>query len=254
MWDQIFTYRLNFSVWRIRQFVRLLALFFLWDAILGSNRSLFGYTRTTMLTYVLVGSFIDAIVFSSQSFNLADEINNGDLSNFLLRPLNYFFYWAAKDVGDKLMNIMFFVGEFALFVLLIRPPFFFQTHIIVLLLFFIAICIAIMLFFFFSILLGMMGFWSSESWAPRFLFQIILSFFAGSLLPLNMFPKTVSTVFQALPFGYLYYFPIRIYLGQASFSEIFTGFAISLFWITLLFLFARYIWNMGLKVYTAQGR
>src|SRR5437868_10959013 len=120
-----------------------------------------------MLTYILLGAFLDALIFSSQSIGLADEINNGDLSNFLLRPLNYFFYWAAKDIGDKTMYIMFFIIEFSLFVLVIRPPFYFQTSVFILSLFLIAILLAVILFFFCSILLGMIGFWSSESWAPR---------------------------------------------------------------------------------------
>lgn len=254
MWDQIFIYRLNFSVWRIRQMARLLTVYFLWDAILGKNQTLFGYNHTQILTYMLLGSFIDAIVFSSQSFALADEINNGDLSNFLLRPINYFLYWAAKDAGDKLMNVLFFIFEFTIFVLILRPPFYFQTNPADIIFFCTAVCLGIVLFFFCSIILGMLGFWSSESWAPRFLFIILLNFFAGGLVPLNMLPVTVYNILKLLPFTYLYYFPLRIYLGQANLSDILYGFSITILWIGILFLAAKYIWNLGLKMYTAQGR
>lgn len=254
MWDQISTYRFNFIVWRIRNVARLLTLYFLWEAILGKQTNLFGYSRSMLLTYILLGALLDALVFSSQSFGLADEINNGTLSNFLLRPLNYFFYWAAKDIGDKTMNVMFFIMEFSIFLVIIHPPFFLQTNIITFGFFIISISFALLLSFLCYLLLGMIGFWSNESWAPRFLFVILLNFFAGGLVPLNMLPSALYTILKLLPFTYLYYFPLRIYLGLANLEEIFSAYTITILWIALLYLLNKYIWSLGLKLYTAQGR
>src|SRR6266568_2207224 len=138
MWDEILTYRLNFLVWRVRTVLGLVMLYFLWDAIFSRTSNLLGYNHNTILTYILGTSFLQAVVFSSRSNGMADEINNGDLSNFLLRPINYFYYWAAKDIGDKAMNTMFFLGEFTIFYLIVRPPFLLQTNIIYLLLFIIS--------------------------------------------------------------------------------------------------------------------
>src|SRR5579883_278276 len=101
MWDQTFTYRLNFVVWRVRVVINLLIMYFLWLAILPKGKQLFGYSQSLMLTYILGTSLLNAIVLASRSGEVGDEINNGDLSNFLLRPINYFSYWFAKDLGDK---------------------------------------------------------------------------------------------------------------------------------------------------------
>src|SRR6266702_1535966 len=142
MWDEMTTYRLNFATWRVRMVIRLLTTYFLWDVLLRQNNSFFGFTHATILTYVLMGSLLDSVVFSSRSYGIADDINNGDLSNYLLKPMNYFLYWAAKDIGDKAMNVAFFTFEFALFYVIIRPPFILQTNVILLILFIIAILIA----------------------------------------------------------------------------------------------------------------
>src|ERR1700704_2231926 len=101
MWDQIVMYRLSFSTWRLRMVVQLITTYFLWDVLVRQTQSFSGYTHTTILTYVILASFLNAIVFSSRSYEIADDINNGNLSNYLLKPFNYFLYHAARDVGDK---------------------------------------------------------------------------------------------------------------------------------------------------------
>src|SRR5579859_1305440 len=128
MWDQTLTYRLNFIVWRIRVVINLLIIYFLWMAILPSGKQLFGYSQSMILTYILGTSLLNAIILASRSGEVGDEINNGDLSNFLLRPINYFYYWFAKDLGDKAMNLIFSVIELSILFFLLKPPLFLQHN------------------------------------------------------------------------------------------------------------------------------
>ena len=197
---------------------------------------------------------VSSFVLSSRSSAVGEEINSGNLSNFLLRPINYFLYWFARDVGDKAMNIIFSIIELAVLFAILKPPLFIQTEGLYILLAFVAIVLALIMYFFFNFLLGLIGFWSPEVWAPRFIFTVLLNFFAGGLFPLDILPKFIFSIFQLLPFTYLLYFPIKIYLGQLTIVEIFAGIMISLLWTILLYVVVRYIWRKGLLVYTAQGR
>ncbi|MEK7517914.1 MAG: ABC-2 family transporter protein [Patescibacteria group bacterium] len=253
-WDETFIYRLNFVMWRARSILQILTLYFLWASLIPSGTSIFGYNQTSMLTYILGTSLVSSIVLSSRSHAVGDEINSGNLSNFLLRPINYFFYWFARDIGDKTMNIIFAIVELSLLFAILRPPLFIQTESLYLLLTFFAIILALIMYFLFNFLLGLIGFWSPEVWAPRFIFMILLNFFAGGLFPLDILPKFIFSFFQLLPFTYLLYFPIKIYLGQVTIIEIFTGITISLFWTMLLYMIVQYVWKKGLLIYTAQGR
>lgn len=253
-WDETVSYRLNFVMWRVRVVLQIITLYFLWLSILPKETTFLGYNQSTILTYILGTSILSALVLSSRSYSVGDEINQGNLSNFLIKPLNYFLYQFARDIADKSMNVIFSISELAILFLILRPPLFIQTDFVYISFFIISIILAILLYFFFNFLLGLIGFWSPEVWAPRFIFFIVITFFAGGLFPLDILPKTIFEIFRYSPFTYLLYFPLKVYLGQLPMSEIISGLVISIIWLVLTYLLVKFIWNAGLKLYTAQGR
>ncbi len=253
-WEEALSYRFSFMMWRLRNVVLLLSIYFLWLAVIPEGSTAFGYSQSSILTYILLTSIVGAFVTSNRSYMVGSEINNGNLSNFLLQPINYFAYWFSKDIGDKLMNILFSIFELALIFFLIKPPIYLQTNPQYIFLFLVAIFLAIILYFFINILLGLIGFWSPDVWAPRFIFWIVLGFFAGQYFPLNILPALIYKIFMLLPFSYLIYFPIKIYLGQAEMNEILKGFTIIIFWTITFFGIMQFVWKKGLKAYTAQGK
>lgn len=253
-WEEILTYRLSFTMWRIRTVVLLLSVYFLWYSVLPSNSTLFGYTQSTMLTYILGTSILYAIISATRTYEVAEEIDRGNLTNDLLRPVNYFLYKFAREIGDKAMNVSFSLIELIILFFLLKPPFFIQTDPLSLFFFVISTLLAVLVLFFINLVISFVGFWSPEYWAPRFIFWIIFAFFAGSYFPLDILPKTIYNFFHALPFYYLLYFPLKIYLGKASIIEVYQGIAITLFWLIAFYLLALIIWRKGLKTYTAAGR
>lgn len=253
-WDEMLTYRINFTLWRLRMIMGLLITYFLWVSVMPDKGTLFGYTKELMISYILLAPLVYSVVFSTRTQEIAENINNGDLSHFLLKPFGYFRFWFSRDLGDKAMNICFCVVEFALFIVIAKPVIFLQTQFFLLICFFLSLCLAIVLHFFISCLLSMVGFWSSEFWAPRFIFYVLLSFLTGATFPLDILPEPVFNILRLLPFTYLQYFPLKIYLGQLSATEILNGFALSLAWIFISFVALKVIWNQGLKLYSAAGR
>lgn len=253
-WDEMLTYRVSFIMWRLRNVIQLLTIYFLWSVILPTGKTLLGYSQSLMLTYILGTSLLDSIVLSSRTYAVGEEINNGNLMNFLLRPINYFMYWFSKDLGDKFMNLCFSTVELILIFIILKPPFFIQTNPFYILPFIFSIILSLFMYFFINFLLGLIGFWSPEIWAPRFIFITLLGFFAGSLFPLDILPRAVYEILRLLPFTYLLYFPLKIYLGQLSFLEIVTGLSVSVFWTFAIYFIVRTVWQKGLKNYTAYGR
>ncbi len=253
-WAETFTYRLNFVMWRFRVVLQLLTIYFLWFAITAKSNNIFGYQRSEILTYILGTSLLNSFVFASRSYGVGDEINEGSLSNYLVRPINYFMYNFAKDLGDKAVNIVFCIVELTILFVVLRPQLFLQTNPVLLLLSAVSVIIALILYFYFNFLIGFVAFWSPEVWAPRFIFTIVITFFAGGLFPLDILPAKIFAIFNLLPFTYLLYFPLKIYLGQLSTSQIVSGIGISLIWIAFTYLLVKFVWQKGLKVYTAWGK
>lgn len=253
-WDEITTYRFNFVVWRFRTILNLLVIYFLWSSVMPEHGNLFGYTKEMIITYILGTQVVSSFVFSTRTHEIADNINSGDLSVFLIRPWGYFKYWFFRDFGDKAMNVLFSAFEISLILLFLKPDIFIQTNPFFLFLTLSAIALGVVLHFFISCLLSMTGFWSPEAWAPRFIFYILRDLFSGGIFPLNILPGPVFAVVQLLPFSFLMYFPIKIYLGQIPINEIFQGFFITIAWTLLFWGLLNFIWNKGLRSYTAVGR
>lgn len=250
---EYFSYRLNFILWRVRVVVTILVSFSLWQAIFRTNSQLFGYRESQILTYILLLNFINGVVLCTQTMRVASEINTGILSKFLVQPLNYFAFNFSRDLSDKLINTLFSFLEITLFVLILKPPVILQTDFFLLFFFIFATALACVLYFEISMLLSFIGFWSREVWAPRFIFYIIIAFLAGTYFPLDIMPPSIYNILQLLPFTYLVFFPLKIYLGNIDTVFLLKGFMIVFVWIFFLWFVMSYLWRKGLKIYTAEG-
>jgi len=251
----IFVYRLNFILWRFRALVQLLVLYFLWLAVIPEGTTLFGYDQAKILTYILGTSIVRSFILSSRSVDAAGEIASGALANFLLRPINYLKYWFSKDIADKILNLFFSIIGIFLILILLRPPIIIQNNPMIIFLTIVTIILGIILYFYLSFLLSMVAFWTPENvWPPRFLSMIIIEFLAGSLFPLDILPVGVFKALKLLPFTYLLFFPLNVYLGKLTTQEIFTGVLISIFWIIVFWQLAKALFRLGLRNYVAWGR
>lgn len=252
--SEYFSYRLNFLLWRVRVVISILITYFLWASVFQSQNEVFGYNQSSMLTYILLITFLQGVILSTQTHRVANEIYVGDLSNFLIKPINYIGFNLARDLSDKTINTFFSIIEITLFFFILAPPIVVQTNPFWLFFFILTIFLAAILYFEISLLLSFIGFWSKETWAPRFIFFILITFLAGTYFPLDIFPKPIYNLLQILPFTYIIFFPLKIYLGTISTIELVRGLITVTVWlITLLFLI-KHLWQKGLKIYTAEGR
>lgn len=253
-WAEYTVYRLNFILWRVRMIIQILVVYFLWLAIFSQQPELFGYTQSMILTYVLLSSIFRSIVLGTRTMEIGDVIHRGDLSYFLIRPINFFRYYMARDVADKGLNALFAIGEVSLLLILLRPPVFLQSDGGVLFLSAIALILAVVLYFCFSVLLGFLGFWIPDFWAPRFLSFVLIEFFAGGIFPLDILPDLLFRFALILPFAYFLYFPLKVYLGQLTLMQTLTGLLVGCTWIGILALMLHVVWRKGLRLYTAERR
>lgn len=252
---EYFAYRLNFIMWRVRTVFQLLTIYFLWWAIFQSRQEeIFGYSQKLILTYILGVSLLRAVVFASRTVDVGEQISRGDLTNFLLRPISYLKYWFTRDLADKVLNIFCAVFEVTLIFWLLRPSIMIQTNFLLLFLFLASAILALVLFFYINFLFGLLGFWTPEVWAPRFVFFIFIEFLAGGLFPLDILPKLLYETLQLLPFSYLLFFPLKIYLGQLSNLQILEGFTVGFFWVLIFYQIVKLVWHRGLLIYSAEGR
>src|SRR4030042_3639614 len=94
--QEYFAYKMNLIIWRLRIIISIMISYFLWDTVYQSKPVIFGYDISRMLTYFLLLFLVNSLVLNSQTFRIAEDINFGYLSNYLLRPLNYFLFVLSR--------------------------------------------------------------------------------------------------------------------------------------------------------------
>lgn len=251
--DEYFVYRLNFILWRVRNIFNLLLLFFLWNTIYTNDVEIAGYTKDMIFTYILIANFVYAVVVSSRTDQFGGDILNGNIINFLLKPTSIFSYIGSREVADKVLNTLFAIGEILLFVLIFQPPFIFQSNILALGSFIVFMLLGICISFLLGFSMALFAFWSTEIWAPRFIFFVVISLVAGTLFPLDILPDVWQAWLMVTPFPYLVYAPAKAYVFGLT-PEMTYHFGIAILWCIGLYYIAVWQWQTGLKQFSFFGR
>lgn len=249
-----FVYRLNFVLWRFRSFVVFLTLFSFWLAIYGQRQEFLGYQKGQMLAYVAGIAILRSIVLASRSADLADQIRSGELTKLLIQPIKIAWFWLARDLVDKGLNLFFTFLELGLILAIFKFPIYFPSSPLVYLTVFFFVSLSFFLYFFISYTLSVTAFWTEEIWATRWLFGIILlQFFAGAVFPIDILPGWLAKIIYFTPFPYLVFFPLKIWLEQLSGMMIVRAILICSGWLVLFYWLTRFLWQKGIKSYQAYG-
>jgi ABC-2 type transport system permease protein len=245
--------RSDFIFERVRSLSVMISLYFLWSALLPHQSGILGYSRESMLTYVLMATLLRAIVLSCASDYLPSEIAKGKLSDVLLRPISHMGYWASQDVAAKTLNLISASIELFIFTHLVNAALYVPRDVATWFLFSLSLLGGMMIYFQMSYLLGVLGFWTAQSWGPRFCFEVVLEFCGGAYFPIDLLPTFLQRFVMFLPFPYLVFYPLKIYL-DASKSVALHCFLMQVIWISIFSFMIHVFWKAGLRKYAAEGR
>jgi len=252
--EEYFTYRLNFVLWRFRSFVSFLTLLLFWLALYGNRNEFLGYQKSQMLAYVVGIAFLRSIVLGSRSADLGGQIRSGELTKIILQPLGMFAFWFSRDLVDKFLNIFFTIIEITTVLLIFKFPFYLPHNPISYFYFLFLVILAIFLYFFVNFAISVIAFWTDEVWATRWLFGVIfLEFFAGAFFPIDVLPGWLQNVVYLTPFPYLVFFPLKIWLEQLSALMAVKAILTCAAWLVFFWWLARFLWQKGAKNYGAYG-
>lgn len=144
------------------------------------------------------------------------------------------------------------LGVIIVFILLFARDLFLPTlsHF---LLFLLSLSLSIVLGFEITYIFSLSAFWIKENTGLSYCIDFFIPILMGSILPLDLFPPVIYKVVEYLPFKYLLYFPINIFLEKVTFKEIGYGFIMQAIWIVVAYFVGEWIWRMGIKKYSAVG-
>src|SRR5215471_10654267 len=90
-------YRVNFLARALFGLIPLTAMLYLWRAIYAgkgeSGAVIAAYTLSEMISYYLVVQIVDALTaVNEDDWQIAADIKDGNISQFLLKPVDYLWY------------------------------------------------------------------------------------------------------------------------------------------------------------------
>ncbi len=252
-WQTSFEYRIDFLGHMMMGLISLLVMYFVWSSIF-QGRTYFGsYTFSSMMTYLVLVRFLHFVKRGDIGRLIANEIKEGNLSAYLVKPMSYIKYWWAIFWSDRVFE--FFLRILMLFVFIGLFPKIFEfpglSRFFLVLLF---LLLSLILNFVINILFASFAFFVTDVKLFRSSLLMTFDFFAGSVIPIDLMPGLIGKFGYFLPFKFWVYFPIKIYQNQISFSQLYQGILLYSAWMVILFWLLKILWKKGLKNYEAIGQ
>ena len=246
-------YRFHFYITLITSPLQLLIYYFLWKSIFSysGQEIINGFTFESMIAYYALNMIVAFFTLSHVDEWLEYGVRNGELLNFLLKPFKIVYIYFFNEVGINLLVIIleivpFFLIVMFLFGLQIAPLFYF-------IMFLISLVLAMILNFFVSYLVGMTAFWFKRIGGIRRVKRVIVTFLSGGMIPLTFFPVFFQKISSFLPFQYIRFIPINIYLENYTYFKTLFLMGIQVIWILFLFLITEIIWHKAFKKFAGAG-
>jgi ABC-2 type transport system permease protein len=248
-------YRWNFAVRGFFSLFHLAAVVILWSAAFSGREHLGGFslgqTITYFVTLLVLQFFISAF---NEDYQISEEIRNGLINQFLLKPINYFAYRFSIFVAARLVS-----GLLVIVPLLVALPFLteyltFPRDPAVLLYGLPAMAMSAIIQFSIAYCFGLLTFWFLEIQGFVILSMAVETILGGQMFPLDLLPAWAYAVAKCLPFYYQMYFPAAIFTGRITdTAAIWQGYAIQASWVIALLLLNHALWTRGLRRHTAVG-
>lgn len=248
-------YRWNFAVRGFFSLFHLAVVFILWGAVYAGTPEIGGFALGQTITYFVVLIVLQFFIGAfNEDYQISEEIRNGLINQFLLKPINYFSYRFSIYVAARLVS-----GALILLPLLLAMPILkdyltfphdgwrFALGLP-------AVALAALIQFSIAYCFGMLTFWFLEIQGFVILSMAVESVLGGQMFPLDLLPAPVLAVARYLPFYYQMYFPAAIFTGRINdpgFAA--EGLLIQSGWVIALLLLNLVLWRRGLRRHTAVG-
>ncbi len=205
-------------------------------------------------TYVWLQQAFFRMLLSSDA-ELADKIRTGNISYDLCRPLNLYGFYYARILAQKLVGSLLRAFPMLIFALLLPEGWGLSAP----------ASLSAFLLFLSGLMLGLICVCAMEnitmgitmrtldSRGIQAMLNLLMTFMAGNILPLTLFPDSWQKIMTLLPWAQLLDTPIRLYTGQLPVSSAPRALAVQACWILLLTGLGMLLWRQNQKKMILQG-
>lgn len=246
-------YRFEFFMQFIRDGLMMYCIYALWNVLFDYGMGYAGATRQQVLVYGVYGAVVTTFVTREgcQTY-IRDRIRQGTIDSDLLKPIHLQTHMLMRDFSMKLAKLLqFTLPTLLLFSLLTQL--FYLPALPNLLLFLVSTLLAYGVLFSINFLFGLLCFYTLSIENISFCYTAVVSFLAGQMVPLWMFPGWAQTIVNLLPFRCIFDVPISIYIGRVSLQQGLMDMGLQAFWLAALAIWGRLAWRGVRRYVISQG-
>jgi ABC-2 type transport system permease protein len=248
----ILAFRLRYFTGIVTYFLNVTVYYFIWSAVYRTGQSIAGYNLAQMITYVSVGWIIRSFYWNTIDQEMAYEVIEGKIAMDLIKPVSVQWMWISRAMGESAFRLGLLTLPTAIvvgFIFPVEAPGSAANFLLFL---------AAVLGSFF--LMGAINFMIGTCAIPlQSILALIrakywlIELLSGLLIPMSFFPKQAQTILERLPFEYIAYTPLQIYLGKFDHTQALRALATQWLWVVGLLVLAHLWWNRATRKITIQG-
>lgn len=221
-------------------------------ALYGTRTEVAGMDLRSAITFTGLAQAVIAYLSIFGWYDLMRSVNSGEVAGDLLKPLSYFRFWLALDVGRALVAFLLrgvtMMVLYWLFFPITAPSALGQWLALLL-----SFVLSWLLSFAWRFLVNLAAFWTPNALGVgRFAFGIawVLS---GFFMPLRFFPAWFQTLCYWTPFPSMVNTTIEIYLGLLTGRALVQALVVQVVWIFVLIGVCQLTLRAGVQKLVIQG-
>jgi ABC-2 type transport system permease protein len=221
-------------------------------ALYGTRDEVAGISVQAVITYAGLGQAIIGYLSIFGWYEVMNSIYSGEIGSDLLKPMNYFTFWLAQDLGRAaasfLLRGLTLMLIYALIFEIVLPQSGGQW---------LALGVALILSWLVSVswrfLINLAAFWTPDArGVGRFGF-ILIWFLSGFLMPLRFFPDWFITLANLTPFPAMINTVVEVYLGLLTGPALWQALLGQLLWGVILIGAGQLVLRAGVRQLVIQG-
>lgn len=254
MFIRTLQFRTEVVIYSFLDILPYIVLFFVWKAIFNQTDIVHDFTLPKIVNYYLLVIVVTRLSATHFEGWRSEEIRMGKIDYFLTRPFSYISEVYSKEVGSKIISIIFSIPILSTFIL--ANIFIYkidQSYITLqnLIIFIVLMLVAHTIQFFIALWIVLITFWLEGSSGLEHFKWILLTLFSGAMIPIEFMPMWLQKITNVLPFKYVYSIPIKIL--QNTYKLSFQDFIYLASALVIMAIISKLIWSRAKLKYCSAG-
>ncbi|HEV2492711.1 MAG TPA: ABC-2 family transporter protein [Terriglobia bacterium] len=245
-------YRLRYYTGIVTYFIYVSVYYFIWRAIFANSSHIEGFDFAQILTYISIGWIIRSFYYNNIDQDLATQVTEGSLVVNLIKPVNVQLLMIARALGESVFRLALLTVPTTVVLFLVYPvrrP----ASLVHFAAFFVSSILSFFIVAGINFAVGTLAIRLKSILGLLRAKYFLLELFSGLLLPISFFPPIFQKMLAVMPFQYISYIPVLLYLGKISGARIIEQLTLQLFWVVAMLALGHVMWSWSSRKITIQG-